>query len=78
MQSFRKAELPGTKLCARLSLDDFLCFEVLTDVAPTPDDSRSTFFYHLGLQETCYRHRMLYSKMKVTCPVRQEYQRALI
>ncbi|KAI5361954.1 hypothetical protein Slin15195_G056030 [Septoria linicola] len=56
--------MPGTKLCSRLSLDDFLCFNGPTGVTVAHDDSRSNFFHHLGLQENSYRHRMLYSKMK--------------
>ncbi|KXT07857.1 hypothetical protein AC579_9721 [Pseudocercospora musae] len=56
--------MPGTRLCTRLSLDDFLSFNGPTGIIVAPDDSRANFLHHIGLSERTYRHRMLYRRMK--------------
>jgi len=52
-----------SRLCDHLSLDDFV-FLNPTGVSLSPDDTRSNFFKHVGLEETIYRHRLIYRKMK--------------
>ncbi|KAF2215385.1 hypothetical protein CERZMDRAFT_56957 [Cercospora zeae-maydis SCOH1-5] len=56
--------MTDARLCSLLTLDDFLCFDGPTGVVVAQDDSRTSFFHHLGLQENTYRHRVLYRKMK--------------
>ena len=52
------------RLCAQLSLDDFLSFDGFTGLTVAPDDTRRNFFRHLGLQERNHRHRLIYRRMK--------------
>lgn len=56
-------QMPTSRLCNHLSLDDFV-FLNPTGVSLAPDDTRTNFFLHIGLQENIYRHRLIYRKMK--------------
>lgn len=56
--------MPTSRLCDQLSLDDFVFLDP-TGVSLNPDDTRSNFFKHIGLNETIFRHRLIYRRMKV-------------
>jgi len=48
----------------QLSDDDFLSFDGPTGAVVALDDSRQTFFHHLGLREDVWDHKVIYWRMK--------------